>query len=215
MRTLSSNGSKPNYLFGLLPHYFKQNDTYKDINDKGLLERYLEIFCNEVDQEVVNPYIEGLLSVTDAEALGNINIANINNLLIHIAETFGNPPSIGTDNQYKALLRHIWEILQCKGTTKSLSLYLALYGYKIKNLSESGITLHQYDQVPIKGVYDTGLTYDEGFTFYSGYDLAITDYPGTGTKNPSQEWLNLLKEAISQFISPVFAQLNSITYSTT
>ena len=210
MITFGKTSTKPNYLFGKLPHYFKENDSYKNGSNEGLLERFLEIFCAEIDNGLT-PYIEGLGSIVDTESLDSLPNSNKADLLIHIADIFGNPPSVGTDTQYKTLLRHIWEILQSKGTVKSLSLFLALYGYKIYNLTESGVNLQKYDQTPA-GSYDEGLTYDVGFIFYSGYNLVITDLPGTGPKNPSNAWLTLLKDAITQFINPIFAQLESLTY---
>ena len=213
MITFSKTSTKPNILFGKLPHYFKVNDTYKDGSGYGLLERYLEVFCNEVDNNI-SPYIDNIGLIVDSELLSNLPNTNKEDLLIHIADIFGNPPSIGSDEQYKVLLRHIWDIIQSKGTTKSLSLYLAIYGYKIYSINESGVSVERYDKLPTSAIYDGDTHYDDGFVFYSDYDLVITDLPGTGPKNPTSEWLDLLKEAITQFISPIFAQLNSLTYNT-
>ena len=40
------------YLFDKLPGFFKREDTFKDGNDEGLLERYLKIFGEELDENV-------------------------------------------------------------------------------------------------------------------------------------------------------------------
>ena len=211
MISFGKTSTKPNYLFGKLPIYFKVNDTYKDSNNEGLLERFLQCFCLEVDSEL-SPSLDAIGFITDVESHVNLPNNNHGDFIIHLAELFGNPPNIGTNEQYKVLIRHIWEILQAKGTIHSLNLFLFLYGYKVYSISESSTTLSKYDQDEM--VHDSIYTYDMGFSFYSGWDLVITDYTGTGTKNPSSQWLSLLKEAIQTFISPIFAELKTITYHT-
>ena len=42
-----------NKLIDLLPYYFKENDTYKDTQGKGILERFLEICGGYFDNQVV------------------------------------------------------------------------------------------------------------------------------------------------------------------
>jgi len=220
MITFGKTLTKPNFMFGKLPVYFKTEDSYKDGNDEGLLERYLEIFCAEIDNEV-SPYIDELLDITDAEALSGLTRDNPTELLIYISELFGNPPDVGTgtaysgdEDEYIVLIRYIKHILQTKGTVKALEYYLAIYGYEIDTLTESGVTASTYDAVPTPVKYDDGAEYDYGFTFYSGFDLIITDKPGMGTKNPIQAWLdNYLKPAIQNFIAPIWAQLGTLTYS--
>ena len=211
MITFGKTASRPNYLFGKLPVYFKVNDSYKDGSNEGLLERYLQTFCVEID-EMLSPSIDSIGLITDAESQGLLPGNGHGDFIIHIAELFGNPPNIGTNDQYKVLIRHIMEIIQSKGTTHSLKLFLAIYGYKIYSISESSITMNKYDQEDI--TMDSIYTYDVGFIFYSGWDLVITDYDGTGTKNPNAPWLALLKEAIQTFITPIFAELKTLTYHT-
>lgn len=211
MITFGKTSSKPNHLFGKLPLYFKTEDTYKDGNDEGLLERYLEIFCAELDNEV-SPYIDELLDITDAEALTGLTRSNPTEFLNTISDVFGNPPDIGTEAQYITLLRHVVWILKTKGTRKSLELFLAVFGYEISTLTEAAAVEVVYDASPTAIEYDDSLLYDVGFPFYSDWDLIITDYTGTTTGNPGSAWLTLLKEAIQQFISPIFATLTSVTY---
>ena len=222
MITFGKTASKPNSLFQKLSHYFKENDSYKDGNDEGLLERYLEIFCAEIDNKV-SPYIDEVSDITDAEALSGLTRTNPTELLIHISELFGNPPDVGTgdtwagdEDEYIILIRYIKHILQTKGTVKALEYFLAIYNYEIDTLTESGIIDNTYDVDPTPIKYDDGKEYDGGlgFIFYSGYDLAITDLAGTSVKNPTQPWLDdYLKPAIQQFISPIWATLGTLTFS--
>lgn len=209
---------KPNHLFGKLPYFFKENDTYKDGNDEGLLERYLQIFCAELDAEV-SPYIDELPDIVDAEALSGLTRANPLEFLNVISDSIGNPPDIGFESEYVTLLRHVVWIYKTKGTRKSLELFLAIFGYAIDTLTESATTEVTYDANPLVQYDDTPapLVYDVGFAFFSDWELVITDYPGTSTGDPAIKydagWLDLLKEAIQAFISPLFATLVSVTYA--
>ena len=84
----------------------------------------------------------------------------------------------------------------------------------LDTFSESSVTESSYDETPIPLEYDSGSEYDVGFTFYSGFTLVITDVPGTGTKSPTQSWLDdYLKPAIQNFIAPIWATLGAITYT--
>jgi len=53
-------------LIDLLPYYFKENDTYKDSNGKGILERFLEICGGYFEDQVVSN-TESLLENLDVE----------------------------------------------------------------------------------------------------------------------------------------------------
>jgi len=220
MITFGKTSTKPNHLFGLLPEYFKVNDSYKDGNDEGLLERYLEIFCAEIDNEV-SPYLTELPNITDASALTGLTRNNPTELLQYLSLFFGNPPDIstaddwsGTEAEYIILIRYMKHILQTKGTVKSLIYFLAIYGYELTTLTESSISLTKYDETPTPIQYDNNAQYDLGFTFYSGFDIAITDLAGTIQKDPTQPWLDdYLKPAIQKLIAPIWAQLGTITYT--
>lgn len=210
MVKFGKTSTKPNYLFGQLPRYYKQQDTYKDSNDEGFLERYLEVFCQEIDNELID-YIDEVLILFEPLGYGDLSISNANDFLIHLAETFGNPPDIGTTDQYKALISYILHILGKKGTQESMELYLNLLGYTINSINSETVSGNTYDSSPVLQ-YDKGGQYDSGFTFYSGFNIEITDYPGTGTKSPSSTWLDSLKEALQKFICPIWAEIGTLTY---
>lgn len=215
MKIFAKTSSKPNYLFGLLPSRFVEEDTYKPnavsgYTEEGLLERFLEILCLEVDNEL-SPYIDGVGLLVDASSLSSLPHDDPDKFIIHLAEDLGNPPDIGSADEYKVLLTNIRLINQHKGTKTGLELFLAVFRYKISNLVESSVTQKTYDSSPAVE-YDSDGEYDFGFVFYSGYNVEITDMAGTGPKNPSADFLLLLKEAIQKYISPVFATLNELTY---
>jgi len=232
MITFGRTLTKPNFLFGRLPKYFKANDTLTDTTHvnypagytgEGLLERYMDIFCLEIDDKIT-PLIDDLPDITDATELAGLTTENGPDLTQYIAETFGNPSDIGKEDTYAGgpdstipyavLLRYIRQILQTKGTVQSLDYFLAIYGYVRTNLTTTAALTNTYDLSPTPLKFDTIVKADEGFIFFSDYDLVITDTPGTGTKNPTQTWLDeYLKPAIQNFITPIWASLDSLTYA--
>lgn len=217
MRIFAKTSTRSGYLFGLLPSRFVEKDSYKNnpaatgYTEEGLLERFLEIFCLEIDNEL-SPYIDDIGLLVDASQLPNLPHDDTSKFLIPLAADLGNPPDIGTEDQYKTLLINSRLINQHKGSKEGVSLFLAVFGYEISDLTQSEVSAKSYDATPTVLKYDSGLQYDAGFIFYSGWDLIIADVPGTGTKNPTQDFLDSLKEAIQKFISPVFATLGTVTY---
>jgi hypothetical protein len=218
MRLLGKTATRPNYLFGLLPQYFKENDNYvpnsvPNHTTEGLLERYLGIFCEEIDAEVT-PYIDNIGLLYDAMGLSGLPHSDPTKFLDHIAEIMGNPPNIGSEAQYAKLLRYIRLIFQTKGTLQGVIYFLAIYGYTVKTSTEATVASMKYDATPTLIAFDEGAKYDLGFIFFSGYDLVITDLPGNTPNNPGTTWLDTkLKPALQKLIMPIFATINTVTYS--
>jgi len=52
------------FMFRLLPSYFKANDTYKDADGRGLLERYLDTLGDELQEETIKK-MENLIRYLD------------------------------------------------------------------------------------------------------------------------------------------------------
>ena len=207
--------AKPNqnYLFGQLPHYFKENDSYvrNDIvgyENQGFLERYLEAFCLEYDQEV-DPYIENIGHLYNALGLDNLPMVGSNKFITHLSDMLDNPPDIGTDEQYKILLRYLTHILRVRGTRLGLNLYLAIFGYRVDNLITTPYETAIYDD---GFKYDDGWIYDGEEIFFFDVDLVITDYEGINSGNPGSTWLALLKQALQNYIMPVITELKTVTY---
>jgi len=219
MITFGKTSSKPNHLFGKLPPYYKENDSYKDINGEGLLERYLQIFCAELDDNLT-PYVDDLSNIINTDNISSITRENPLELLQYISEFWGNPPDIGTgetysgnEDNYIELLKNMPHLNSYKGTTQGIEYYLNLYSYTIDTITETSVSFVRYDETPTPLQYDNGVEYDTKFIFFSDFELVITDKSGTGPKNPPQSWLDdYLKPAIQNFISPIWAILNSVTY---
>jgi hypothetical protein len=157
-----------NFFFKQLPSFFKRNDTYKDSSGKGLLERYLEIFGEELDAEVV-PLIENYIKNVNPEEV-------IPKYLTHLAYTVGNPPDLlGDPNKYAKLLKHILTYYKVKGTKKGYEIFFALLGWNVTVI----------ELPPLAYRFDVGLnldgnnkwaTFDSACPKCSDYELIIWPY---------------------------------------
>jgi len=193
------------YLFSLLPVFFKKEDSYKDQNDKGLLERYLSVLGTELDAEVV-PAIHCYLNAIDAQLCKE-------KFLNHISDSVGNPPDIFQDDAiYRNLLSYIVTFYKIKGTIKSYKLFFAILGFDV----EIEELPHQDDD----SYYDSEAGYDTGEE-RSRYDMnacLICYYYNIKIKplDPAQplvistSTLNKLREVI-YFNEPINCVLGTFT----
>ena len=201
-QTTSTGFSFQSFIQDRLPDYFRRNDTYVDNDGNGLLLRYLSIFGDELDQEVI-PTIECYLNIIDAQYCDA-------KYLTHISDVLGNPPDIfGDDDMYRNLLSYICSVYKIKGTKKAYELFFSLLGFNI-DLYEIPLNdkVTNYDS---EGEYDDiELIYDQNkCTPCSYYD--ITFYP----KNPNNytftaDLINKLMAAI-KFNEPINAKLRHLT----
>ncbi len=186
------------FLFGRFPSYFKREDTYKDVNDKGLLERFLENFGDELDDEVTSD-IENYLDIVDP-LIAPEKFINL------IAYTLGNPPDVFNNvTQYRSILSNIMAIYKVKGTLASYEVFFTMLGYDLLVITE----------LPeVNTYYDTGELYDDT-EFYDLYCLGCSDYTiafGTTTNAPiNQTTLDILQTGIP-FIEPINANLVGLIF---
>lgn len=145
-----------------LPLYFAESDTYKDGNNRGLLERYLQIFGLELD-ESIKPYILNYLNQVDP------NTANSESLS-HIAYTLGSPLDIFANDtkQFAQLLLNITTLYKIKGTIRSYELFFKLLGLDVK-------VVEHFDNVEV--YYDSGFVYDADIEiFYDSICDTCSEY---------------------------------------
>ena len=190
------------YFFDLLPHYFKSNDNYKDINNKGLLERYLGIFGVEIKDEII-PKLENYLINVDPYQCDE-------KFLNDISYTLGNPPDIfGNPTLYRKLLSTIISVYKIKGTIRSYKLFFSLLGFEIDIIEYPNKDLY-YDDF---NLYDTDILYDticQPCSFYSIVFWSKEDDCSIPLINPiDKPTLDKLK-AIIFFNEPINAKLKDL-----
>jgi len=198
------NKSFQNYFFGLLPNHFKINDSHKDINNRGLLERYLEIFGLELDEEVIVasenfPRIFNPLETDDK-------------YLNHLAYSLGNPPDLlGDPNTYAKLLNGIVSVYKIKGTIPAYELFFALLGF---NVTVTEIPPAENVTFDSGSIFDSGLTFEMGCATCIEYNLTFSGYYDDPDESYltalSNETINLLSQ-VAIFNEPLNAKLKELT----
>lgn len=139
-----------NYFFNTLPDYFYLYDTYKDVNDEGILQRYMSVI--QEDAEISDADITGLnelpFPLTTQEQYVNL-----------IAGLYGYPPdplssmdpnADTVDSWYRNVLRNIVDINKVKGTQEGFTRFWGCMGATVV------VTATQLTPVN----YDDGSTYD-------------------------------------------------------
>ncbi len=196
-----------NYTWDLFPAFYKQFDSYKDQDGEGFLERFVKIFGEEVDEEVMKHLDEE----SDDYYHKNLDpqFTNADKLLHVIAELLGAPPNLLSDVEYRLLLKYIVKIYKFKGTFEAYKMFFNLWGFDVE-LDEK-----DPDQIVFTNLYDSGLYYDDlnrydedkptcNTSYCSEYILTITPRDPNFTLTPELEY-KLLE--VAQFIEPINASV--------
>lgn len=188
-----------NFLFAKFPAYFKRDDSNKDVDGKGTLERFLEIHGDELD-EIIVPSIEEFLNILDAQIAPE-------EFLTHISDTLGNPPDITQNlDEYRNILSFIVSHYKIKGQEAAYILFFSLIGFEvtieeiepIEYLMDSG---HLMDGEPI---------FDSSCPTCSCYTIEFTNIADSDNNIApvTAQTIGYLREAI-EFNEPINACLES------
>lgn len=192
-----------NYLFEKLPYYFLSQDTYKNEQGEGLLQRYLTIFGDHIDEEII-PDIECYLNIIDSSLNSSAHL-NI------LSDVLGNPPDIFKDeDKYRNLLTYIISVYKIKGTIEAYRLFFNILGFDII-LTEVNIeTLADIDtKYDFGGIYDNGGIYDADICQQcSEYD--ITYIPFNNSEVIVDEALLIRMQQSIAFNEPINAKLRNL-----
>lgn len=207
-----------NFIFGLFPDYFKANDSYKQtqVGDnpnnptgKGLLERYSEIFEDELDEGFL-PFIDDFI---DELAPSTVGADRLN----YLAYTLGSPPDIlNDDDYYRKLLGFMMTIYKLKGTALSYTIFFGILGYHVRVIEIDNVDF-LYDIGILYDDVDDGdnpITYDLTCQPCSYYNLIISSLEND-CENPQefelldQTTLDTIRAVIC-FLEPINAKLKSL-----
>jgi len=184
------------YIIDLLPDYIIDEDSLKDGQQKGFIQRYMEIFGLELDEF----YYSQVTEVTDQIDPFTARVE----MLEYIGFTLGDIPNLtNSEAAYRRFLSHIISIYKIKGTIRSFEAILYTLGV------DTIVT----EIVPGGILYDNGITYDSGQQYdrdcepCSDYDLDIT-----GPNTITADLYNAILGAIA-LVEPINADLATLTYN--
>ena len=200
------------WFFNKLPNYYHINDSDKDSQGKGLLQRYLETYGEELDDNML-PFIDNFVNIIDPRGQASIGYKYLN----HLAYTLGSPPDLfmgdpAQDAKYAKLLNHIVSIYKIKGTARSFELFFALLGYSISVIEYPQNPLVRFDDIYN---FDNGYFMDSGCEPCSEFSIlsqAILNNGSCGnTTNPvlDPSIYPVMIEAL-KFLQPINTILKSI-----
>ena len=204
VRKFTAKTTITDWLFSRLPVYFKMNDSYKDGDDRGLLERYLSAF----DPEILSETFPNI-----ARYLDNIDVRTCKpKFLTHISDVLGNPPDIFDDtDKYRNLLAYIVSVYKIKGSIESYKLFFDILGFdmeleEIPPLNYNSIYDNEgiYDSDEIESIYDKGICQTCSY-----YDITLY-YKDINNFFINQGMINNIREAIV-FNEPINAKLRRLT----
>lgn len=190
------------YLVKKLPDYIIEQDSYKDINQKGFVQRYISIFGLELDEEIYNK-LEELPDQWDPRTVANPEYIN------YFAVMLGDLPRLLEDNyNYTSILLYIISIYKIKGTINSYKALITALGHTSVTIIELENPSVIYDLTPSPILYDTeGVIYDDNCRSCSNYQISLTSsLPVNGANYQS------VKVAAS-ILEPLGANLLSIIWN--
>lgn len=199
------------YLFNQFPIRYWEEDSYKNGQGKGLLQRLMESLGTEWDQELL-PKLEGVSDINDL-------LTTDSKYLVHLAWFLGNPPDTFYDEaRYRKLLQYLTDIIKVKGTEESYHRLFFLLGVTV-TLTYIPPTIPKYDG---DFHHDTTVRYDSECPSCSDYDLAISDPDGNLSlvgwalghyyTTRAKEILALL-DALIKYVEPINMHLRNLTYN--
>lgn len=197
-------------IWGYFPWWYHEADTYKDGNNKGVFQRYLEALANEWDDELT-PKLEGVRDLNDS-------INTDDKFLRHLAWFLGNPPDmVYSDARYRKLLRYIHGVNIYKGTEEGYKRLFRLLGLGV-SLVIHELVDYQYDNSLLN--YDDTVNwyrYDSECPSCTEYSLTLVDEEGyltqvfTDLGANSQPVVDIIM-ALIKYVEPINMRLRLLTF---
>lgn len=159
---------KDNIFSRFFLHYFKENDTYKDQNGQGILERFISI-CGEYLDESVSPDIDNLIDLIDVDKTPDIYLNLLWEYFGYIPYAYG---ILNGGNPYNQQDLGIWVSSKYPTVDYRAILKYAISLYKIRCTSDFYNILGKFYNIFISlQVINTPLT-----GAYVNYDKTSSEY---------------------------------------
>lgn len=197
-----------NFLWSTIPQELADIDSYKDLDGRGLLERYVSIFDEELQEELVVKLENFSRELTPATAADQF--------LSEIAYSVGSPPDVmGGINKYREVLTSIIGIYKVKGTTRSYKLFFRLFGMDCRIVEHFPLD-NKYD-VPGNRYDDKTINaqpYDQNAETmgYIDYTIEYFNLPGYQVAPLNAAQKSLFIEAVRSTLEPIDCRLRAMNY---
>ena len=178
-------------IFNWLPFFYKSNDTYKDGQDKGILERFLEV-CGTYFQDNITPDIDNILQIIDLDKANPLFLNYIWDFLGNIPYAYGviqNPStwdlysdtSLNRDTwlsssqdipraRYRDILKYAISLYKIRGTLRFYDLLLGFYGMSCSITDPSGDMVNPngtgLKPITTFPLFDTNILFDVDRSIY-------------------------------------------------
>ena len=185
-------------IFSYFTNWDTRVDVNKDVNNKGTLERYMEMVGEDADQNLL-VFIDNLLSYT------LIPDTVISSMLPYLESSVGLTPISSDLNIRRRVLRNIINIYKTKGTSRSYELVFKSLGF-----SEVSVIDQQ-----IEFGLDSPITFDDNqrtFDLGKCYKCKFYTLQLTGVLVIDDEMRDSIAKAIN-LVEPIYANLFDIVYN--
>lgn len=186
------------FIKSLLPEYIIQEDSYKDLDGKGFIVRFLEIFGEELDEQYYNKIEE----LQDQLTPGLCQAVYLDYFAVMEGDF---AVQLNNEYDYRQFLQYLLSIYQVKGRKLSYEAMLGALGLTVV-LTEIEPLGVNYDNPEIN-YDDEGVFYDISCATCSDYNLDITG-PNPISPTLYQKILELIA-----LVEPINATLGTITYN--
>lgn len=178
----------------------KVRDTYKDINGKGISERYQECIGEQYDDDLsdkVDNFIDRTMVPAEILAV----------LIPHMEDQLGNPVIISNAvARRRKIIQFAHQIYNIKSTALSYEVLLRMLGF-------ATVVVNTY---PSTSGFDSDLTFDDINRTFDRASKACTDYDIelTGVISITQDVYDAVYRII-EFLEPIDGDLKQVTYNGT
>ena len=185
-------------IFEFFGHADKWNDTYKDANGKGTLERFNELIGEDIDDNIV-PKVEAMVN-----AIYDPNNAE-SKFLTLIEKTLGIEIYSGDDTMRRRLIKNIIKLYQIRGTERVFDIlfrWIGIDSYTLTIRDEN----RGFDN-DLETLDSVNRTFDSALLNCASIVIELT-----GTAPMSPAFVQLVT-SILNFNLPITVEVESITYN--
>jgi phage tail-like protein len=196
------------FLWEQFPEKYAEDDSYKDGNGQGLLERFMIVLGEELQTEVMIPLDNRINELNPDTAADKY--------LSELAYSLGRPIDVlGNVDFYREILTNILKVYRLKGTMPGYKLLFELFGLSV-TIIEYYPKANRYDQ-PGRKYNDKSvdaLPYDqtENNVGYIDYSIRYDNLPGRNVAPFSGEIAERFKQMVIYTLQPIDCRLRSFSY---